>query len=212
MHLAMREVMLAMRRHFKFFGALSRLALPLAIVLRVSAARAEEPDSTSPPPASVPPPQSSRPAVGPDGAEAATEWYGWQTLLADGAAVTFTVMAAKEPDSTPFLMASAGTYLLGGPIVHAAHGNWGRAAGSLGLRLGLPLAGGLAGAALAQCRQGEWFCGYAEVGMGTLIGIVAAVTIDASVLAREPVTKAPALVPAVSVGRDRAWAGVSGTF
>jgi len=204
----------AMRR-FHLRGALLRLAFLLAIALRVSAARADEPcPSCSPPPASLPAPLARSRAAGASapGLESTTEWYGWQTLVTDGAAITFLAMATQARDTAPYLEASAATYLLGGPIVHAGHGNWGRAAGSLALRATLPFFGGLTGAALAQCRQGQWLCGVAETSLGTLLGISTAMALDWGVLAWEPATKPPPLVPVVRVGHNQTWAGVTGTF
>ena len=64
------------------------------------------------------------------------EWYGWQTLIADGVAIA----------STPFVpVVGVGVYLTGAPIVHLAHGNGARAGASLGFRLGAPLVGAVGG-------------------------------------------------------------------
>lgn len=81
-------------------------------------------------------------------------WYGWQTLTTDGLALTgFAVAGAlsESPDSSIYniiALGSLSSYMLGAPIIHAAHGNWGAAAGSLGLR-SLPL--GSSFAAYAAC-------------------------------------------------------------
>lgn len=115
-------------------------------------------------------------------------WYGWQTMIPVGTAYAGAValVALKETrEGWPFA-ALLGVALLSGPTVHLAHGEGIRAAGSLGLNLGLPLAGGLLGAAVvcaAQACSGKGNIGfYAGFFMGGVLGLVAANVIDISVL------------------------------
>src|SRR5215467_11328850 len=78
------------------------------------------------------------PAIARADEERETRWYGWQTLLVDGAAIGLGVATRN---AGVFL----GAYALGAPIVHVAHERFGEAAGSLGLRVVMPLAAGGAG-------------------------------------------------------------------
>lgn len=68
----------------------------------------------------------------------ARRWYGHQTLTADLIAFTAVVYGGVA-QMRPVIYSGAATYALGGPAVHAWHGHWGKAAGSLGLRVGAPL-------------------------------------------------------------------------
>lgn len=107
------------------------------------------------------------------------------------------------------------TYVAGGPIVHAAHGNWVRALGSAGLRMGLPVVGVLLGAALEDCTSGD-FCGARGATIGLSTGIGVAVAFDAAVLARETLrdepVATPVVTPVVTTGKNGTWLGLSGRF
>ena len=206
------------------FGELSARA-PDAVAAAPAAelrALAHEAESVSPPaPASVAQPSASSAVATPPGtaARVATEdrWYGWQTLIVDGVAIVVTPL---EPAF------GIGTYLLGGPVVHTANGRPLIGIGDLGLRAGAPFVVGIAGALIgAAINEGNgWnsseFGGFV---LGFFTGIVSAVVIDASLLARErvPVTDdaarsapraasiAPLLSPRPAGGVD---VGVGGTF
>lgn len=146
------------------------------------------------------------------------EWYGWQTLTTDAASVTFLVgfgvASGRNNDSTAavFATACAGAYFLGGPIVHAAHDNWGKAAGSLGLRVGAPFAGALLGLVLASAGDGGNDMAGAMSAVGAMLGIATAVTVDAAVLGYETVHDEPVVMPAAGTGKNGTWVGVSGRF
>jgi hypothetical protein len=137
-----------------------------------------------------------------------TSWYGWQTLLADAGVIAlwsaaYAVDEAKYGSSSPqsydrgtnLLVASGvAVYFLGGPAIHWAHGHGRKGLGSLGLRVGLPLGGLIAGALLGSvaCGSGdnEFVPCPAVIGaLGFLGGAVAAPIVDAAVVAREPVTQ-----------------------
>ena len=147
------------------------------------------PEVASEPTASVPPP--------------ATRWYGWQTLLADFGALALTIRLGASVDEhndaavVGAVVASVGAFALGGPIVHAAHGHWEKAGGSLALRGGLMLLGGLVGWGIGADACSQYFydhegcaLGYAVVGL--VAGTAASIIVDASLLGREPVpTSAP---------------------
>jgi hypothetical protein len=166
--------------------------------------------------------------------ETRSHWYGWQTLSTDGAAIGVLVLAGSlihhdDTDSQravadSVLVLSAATYALGGPIVHAAHQQWGTAGASAGLRIGLPLTGILVGAALDRCgpNTDSDTCGVIGPSLGMLLGFSAAMAIDASALsyeqvpvasvarARQPLATTAA--PFVIADARHALLGVSGTF
>jgi hypothetical protein len=165
--------------------------------------------------------------------EPAVHWYGWQTLLVDaaGPAALLTARAAVGPSfpstvGPAFWVAGASTYALGAPVVHAAHGQWGRAAGSLGLRLGLPLGAALVGYGIAQATfqggDGGDDHGGARATVlnlftlgGGLAGAITASFVDAYALAYEPETRAsdkPVVAPTVSLVRGGGSVGLAGQF
>ncbi|MEO6573704.1 MAG: hypothetical protein ABIP89_07695 [Polyangiaceae bacterium] len=121
-------------------------------------------------------------------------WYGYQVLFADGGAIAGGI-------ATGGILFAPG-YLLGAPAVHAIQGRPLRAFVDLGLRLGLPLAG-------ATVVGGTEYLATREKGLplftfgvlGAASGAIAAMTIDATVLAWEetPVRKESALSIAPSV-------------
>jgi len=113
-----------------------------------------------------------------------TYWYGWQTLIADGASLVVVPIIAGSTESEALAFVALGGYLLAPPIIHAAHGRWGITFASLGLRIGLPVVAALVGAAVDQdCRD---FCAGPVVGL--IAGIGGAVTLDAALLSDEKVS------------------------
>ncbi|MDB4942226.1 MAG: hypothetical protein JWP97_1760 [Labilithrix sp.] len=120
-----------------------------------------------------------------------TRWYGWQTLVVDGATLLIGGAAAGGSDQLGAGIIVGG-YFLGGPIVHWAHGNVGMGFADLGIRIGAPLVLGVGGyyASGGGSHNGGDDLGPALVGvLGTVIGVASAIAIDAAVLAREPVNK-----------------------
>jgi hypothetical protein len=106
-------------------------------------------------------------------------------------------------------------WLLGAPLVHLAHGNPGRALGSLALHAGLPLAGALVGFAAESCGPTDGaFCGLGGAIIGTGLGMIAATSIDAAALAQDTdVPSQPAVarfIPQLQVGAGRVTVGVIG--
>jgi hypothetical protein len=211
------------------------LALALAALWIARSSKADEDDYTPAPPAVVSEtPRSVPVAVAvPIQVETRSHWYGWQTLSTDGAALGFLVLsgalASDNSDSggagvDSFVLLGVGMYTLGGPIVHAAHQNWGAAAASLGLRVGLPLTGILFGSAVDTCgpKSDADVCEAVGPAFGALLGMGAAIAIDAAALGYEevPVTSAATTrqplaaisTPFVVADAHRALLGVMGTF
>lgn len=118
-------------------------------------------------------------------------WYGWQTLIADGASLTFMMAASggSRKTDTDSVLASVGVlgYFFGAPSVHWAHENVGAGFGSLGIRGGSTT---LLVLGAVSCYDG-WGgndggdgCGFVIIGA---LGMLAAIPIDAAALAYEDV-------------------------
>jgi len=148
------------------------------------------------------------------------KWYGWQTLTADGASFAMLVVAARlnsggENRSGAQALAWFGLlgYELTPGMIHFVHKNPGRGFASMGLRLGMPLAGAFLGASVASGCSG-FACQEGGAGVGILLGMGAAIAIDAAVLAyddpKKPNPHGLALTPLVSVTPRQAWLGIGG--
>ncbi len=170
-------------------------------------------------------PEAVRPAEGAsdEDTKAATreQWYGWQSLSADGVALVLLIAAGASSDQRNVLpdifgYGSLGMYLLGGPATHLMHDSPGRALGSLVLRAGLPLAFGAVGSQLEDCSGDEDYdlCGIVGALLGGTLGIATAITIDAAVLSYEevPVTSEGVQDIGVSIGRDHFAIVAGGRF
>jgi hypothetical protein len=146
-----------------------------------------------------------------------TEWYGLEILAAD-----FTsMMSAAVVSQVWSKEVTAGVYLAGygfGPAgVHIAHGNWGRAALSVGIRAALPTVGGVLGYHSGERQSAEDDGGVAAFEYGALAAAVA-VTLDAAFLAwtsttpPPPPRPRPVITPVVSASADHVLLGVGGTL
>lgn len=144
-------------------------------------------------------------------------WYGWQTLVADGASFGALILGTALSEQSDAGDTLVGLGLLGYAfvpgIVHFAHRNPGRGFASFGIRLGMPLAGAFLGASLASgCNTN--LCEAGGAGVGVLLGMGGAIAIDAAVFAyddrKRPATRRLGLVPLVSVTPQNAWFGVAG--
>ena len=177
-------------------------------------------------------PSTPAPSVVEDSPPAET--YTRQILTVDAASIATLVAAglidATGPDDTVangLSMIALGGMLFGGPIVHATHGNMGRTAASLGLRLGLTFVGAGVGFGLAGCDRDEFLCGVGQAAIGSSVGLLTAMAIDAAVLARwrdtdetRPVAPPPlrrpsttfSFSPSLVATPNLALAGVSGRF
>lgn len=151
------------------------------------------------------PTPAAQDAAKPEEGKKVEEWYGWETLICDGASIV-----------TAPILVGIGGYLVCAPIVHAANGQGLKALASLGLRVGGPvvfaIAGGLIEAGATDCRS---YCGLGGGIVGFGVGIVTAMVIDSAVLARKDVvkkTEKPTIVPTGNARADRLEFGIAGTF
>lgn len=151
--------------------------------------------------------------------------YAHQTLISDGiAAVLITAGFLKgDPDGGfALFLVGADVYGLGAPIVHLGNGQIGSGFKSLGVRLALPMLGGILGGQLgpkdrALCDSNGSCSNNNQSPLGLAIGLgagaLAAVVIDAHYLAHKQVTElAPQFAPAVSYNRTGLSVGFSGSF
>lgn len=149
-------------------------------------------------------------------------WYGWQTLITDGISLTALVVGAaiegqdtRGPDSasTSLLWLGFLGYEAAPAVVHAAHRNPGRAFASMGIRLGMPLAGAFLGASLASdCNSN--LCEAGGAGVGVMLGMAGAIAIDAAVFSYDDARRAPVrrggLRPLIAWTPHSAWVGLGG--
>jgi len=144
----------------------------------------------------------------------ASEWYGWQTLSFDAAAITSLGVAARvRTNDEVYGYLALFLYTFGGPTVHWGHGNVGRGFGSLGVRVGAPI---VLGAAMCGAAGGDgWDClgGWA---FGAFLGVTAASAIDAGALAYDEV-ELPShgsirLRPVATITKQMSTFGVGATF
>lgn len=171
-----------------------------------------------------------------DAQPAPRRWYGYQTLALDGVAFGFFVAglstiggSGRDSAAGPLLGLSAGAYFLGAPAVHLAHSNWTGVSLSAASRVLLPLLGGALGAAGDHCdaHDDADLCGVAGPALGVLLGISAAIALDAAVFAREPRAEAEhdspsppnapstpraTATPFARADKSRVLLGVSGAF
>jgi len=145
-----------------------------------------------------------------------TRWYGLEILTADAGAFALLAGAALAADHSDGLaealaVGSLATYVVGGPMVHALHGNVGRALGSGALRAGAPIVGAFLGAASEDCSGGD-FCGIEGGVIGFAVGVGTAIIIDSALIAHETVEDEPAVMPVVATSKNGTWLGLSGRF
>ncbi len=146
-------------------------------------------------------------------------WYGWQSLSADGASLVLLLAASAASDSKSkasdvMAYGALGGYLLGGPVTHLLHDSPSRGLGSLGLRLGLPIALGYIGSSLERCSEDFDLCGVPGAVIGGTLGILTAVIVDASVLGYDdvPLEMDGVRTVGITFGRDYSALVAGGTF
>lgn len=199
-------------------------ALPVLVASLLLPTLASASTAPSPPSPAVPADASEDPGAG--------AYTGW-LVLADAAALglTFGGLAAE---SSPLALAGAAALFLGAPAVHVAHRQPGRAVGSLGLRLGVPVLGGMTAGLLTALLMprdkprapggppspAERERGMALLGatfLGAAGGYVIAVIADWAVLGRAveataAPTKAARVMPTVALTKEATSFGLAGRF
>lgn len=141
-------------------------------------------------------------------AEPERESYGWQIALAD---VAGTVLLVETDHGHGSASAGLMVYALGGPLVHVAHDQGGRALASLALRVGLPLASAWVWG--GHCSSSDDDCDNAgTVAIGVILGALTAMVIDATALSHPVKATRPAWAPQVTATPQRVSLGVLGRF
>lgn len=139
--------------------------------------------------------------------------YRLYLLASDGAALALVVggLAMHNEASAIVALTGVGTYALAAPMVHVAHEQPMRALGSLGMRIGFPVAGAALGVGIvaAACDPSEsgWGCLAAAAGLGGVgffTGVLTAMVVDDAVLGKVPLKQSPG-----RARRDAARVGVA---
>lgn len=135
----------------------------------------------------------------------ADDWYGYQTLAADGAAtgLLFGGIVTHKNVSKTFFALSAATYLVASPVIHGANEEPGRALGAFGLRIAAPASFGFLGLLIgaASDTRGNWGVPLAGAVIGFGLGVITAMAIDAAALARHDSPTAQG-ASALGLGRE----------
>lgn len=180
---------------------------------------APAPSAASPPVWTSPP---SRPAPDPsvdrgDWRPTKRVWYGGQTLVVDGLSLGALLLSGGSNSGELAAFGGLG-YLFGAPVVHAAHGHVGKPFASFGMRVGLPMGGLFLGCAAEGRKGGDFGCLGGAV-IGFVLGGIAAISLDAAVVAYDErpdreAAHAPVigLAPSVAVTKSQASLGLAGWF
>ena len=150
-------------------------------------------------------------------------WYGYQTLVIDGAALAgslaLTVGRERSDRTDNGARMLALPYLIGflvSPWVHAFHGRVGTAFGSLALRALAPALGAVAGlSGLCAASGSEKRCQKEGAVWGLFAGALLVAAIDIGAMSYEtvdPAESAALVVPFVAPLDDGVIAGLSGTM
>lgn len=143
-------------------------------------------------------------------AEPTSRWYGEQTLAMDGIALGLVVLGGRT-ESVEVAGIGGLVYLLAAPTVHSAHGRGWVGLASGGMRLVTPVLGLWVGAKTAENNINGGVNGLA-------LGALAAIVVDAAVLAYEPPPEPVAprasftWTPTVAPTERGAVVGVAGLF
>ncbi len=224
---------IAVLRDMNRVRALLLVSVALGQAMLAAPARAEEasvpitytpiarPNSTvqasaAPPPAVQAPPLAQPPAM-------VSQWYGSQTLLADGISFVLGVGVGRLGNGDGGLKVAAAGWILGGPAVHAIHRRPGTALASLVMRAGLTLLPYYAGGPCkTTCTTAAGSCAddpnasdhwqsqttTCNGAIGLLLGSMIASAIDSAFLSREEIPAAAisqaAVPPRHHIGIDSA--------
>ncbi|WP_394842999.1 hypothetical protein LZC95_38805 [Pendulispora brunnea] len=160
---------------------------------------------------------SAADATEPKSKEPATEvrWYGYQTFLSD-AASTALIIGAAHSENVVLATLGAGTYLVGGPLIHVLNGHPQAVGPSVAVRLGIPAVGGLIGAGIGAATSGggDWsglaiiVCGLVGVAGGASIASI----IDATTFAKQTKPRFSSFSMGVAPTQGGFTIGAAGTF
>ncbi len=154
-------------------------------------------------------------------------FYGWQNIVAGHASIGAAVLIAAAGQGSGGTSEAGGViglgYVLGGPIIHAVHGDGERAFGALGILAGIPATLGLTGFIIDEACGVDASCTGTTWAYGLLAGLILAPIIDGVALGWEDVPregevrpKAAPVMPVVNAslapGAEQLSVGVGGTF
>lgn len=153
---------------------------------------------------------------------ARTESYGGWIVAGDGASLLLVVGGAIA-DSPALVTAGVGSYFLASPITHAVHENFGMGVLSLTARVAIPFVSAIvvAGIAGGPCtlreERDQAECDRVLMAglIGAGLGIVTAMTLDATLMARRrvPERKAFMISPTAGWSKTSGWTiGAQGLF
>ncbi|HEY0195439.1 MAG TPA: hypothetical protein VGC42_30195 [Kofleriaceae bacterium] len=140
--------------------------------------------------------------------------YRWQLVVSDLGVIGMLASARESGVELGLL-----TYAFAAPIIHEANADGTRALSSLGLRLGLPLAGaltmGFVAKAVGTC--GGAYCDsddgpVASMLVGALVGMAAAIVIDDVYIGRPRTIESRGISLSASVDKSRTTVGLAGRF
>jgi hypothetical protein len=149
--------------------------------------------------------------------------YARQTLISDGIAAVLVTGAFLQDDpysAIALVVGGANVYVFGAPIVHWANGQAANGFKSLGVRVGLPWLGAMAGNLLGPKDEvvcdGTSCSNSNESSIGALVGVglgaIAAVAVDARYFARKRVAVEPSFAPTVNYSQSGFSVGLAGSF
>lgn len=133
-------------------------------------------------------------------------FYGWQNMVVGYAGIGMLAASMRGGGALPWF--GLGVYALGGPIVHLAHQEYGRAAGSLVINVLTPVLVGAVAHSMDKGCAGREECGLDAIsGMigGVVFGMLAAPLIDGITMGWEDAPRKPppaiAVQPTVTIAR-----------
>jgi hypothetical protein len=153
-----------------------------------------------------------------------SKWYGWQILVSDVASVTVFVagVGTDGTEGAVLIWGGVAGYLVAPPFIHVANDQPDESASSVGLRMAAPIVGfylgGLVGGGASRGCDGAYCQAAGTVagaGIGFIVGVATAITIDATVFANKPVLReraAISIAPSVAATPKAVFAGLRGTF
>jgi hypothetical protein len=121
-------------------------------------------------------------------------FYGWQIIAVGEVGAVLVSASLVLPDrflstapSAAAFIVGVPTYLLGAPIVHWSHDDFGKGLISLAANATLPVIGGVAGRAVACSGEHATDCAYRGFGAGLALTALVLPLVDALVLGWETV-------------------------